>query len=429
MTAPCVIISHIQGRLHRCDRDSSGIVRVRGVEMPPDASPSAIIAAARVAGGKMRTPIWILTDTIQPVVLTLDERTVQGMPDEELGSALAFEAQAFTNLEPDAAALAWTRCSAKGDRAFWTSSLPIAMRDAWETAIVAQGGQCAGLAHPAGVPRALIHGHSAWRRVERWRDLIAVVSGDGGGLTLAMQRTDARRWLDDGVATEHLAGPGMVEFDARPLVSLDDEGGITQWLGAWIEALEAQTPVVPVIRIPQRPVPTTRLVALAIALGFLSTVAIWLARGAIDARKEETLRALGAQQRPVQELADLRKRIAELKPKADAAVAEHERRRERQRTELERRRRCLHAIASVGGSCPPGTVIDEIAISIDTGRIAGRCVAQESAARFASDLSASLGQVGYVTTPADTRVDGRLRRFVIQWAIPRPRERNHEESQ
>jgi Tfp pilus assembly protein PilN len=248
-----------------------------------------------------------------------------------------------------------------------------------------------------------------------------MVAGTEAGVRVEIQRTDARRWLDDGVATEHLAGPGMVELDAQPLVALDDDGGLMRWMEAWMAAIEAPAPAVPIIRPPRRPVPTTRIVALAIALGLLMAVAVWLARGAIETRKEAALLALGARQRPVQELADLRKRIAELKPKAEAAAAIRERQREQQRQAMERRRRCLHALASLRGACPPGTSLDEIAVAVDGGRIAGRSTTQEAATRLASTLSASLAQIGCISTPADTRIDGRVRRFTIQWAVPRER--------
>jgi hypothetical protein len=421
----CTIICQSAGRLLRADRDEAGVVHLRRLNAAAEATPSEAVAAATAGGARLRGPVWIITDQIQPVVLELEERAVQGLQPAELAGVLAFEVQAFTSLEPDAAAIAWIAfADGKKNMSFWIASMPLSLRAEWEAAVVAGGGRCEGLAHPAALTRSLQGERGSWRRVERWLDLVAVVSHTPSGCRVNLQRTDARRWLDDEVASEYLAGPGITELDSRPLTALDEDEGQLHWLSTWMNVLApeapntAVAPDVPVIRIPKLPVSMVRIVALTVVFVVIAVAGVWLARDTTETRRQAAQRALVSEEQPRQELKDLQSRIGEVKPKAKQALAAQERQREAERRTRERRHRALHTIDALRTTCPPGTIVDELTIDIDMGRIAGRCATQEAAARFATALATSLAQVGYIVMPADSRIDGRVRRFTIAWITP-----------
>ena len=288
----------------------------------------AVLADAAFAlGPNRRTRVHLLAANSWVGVLTLSSAKAGTLSAAELAQALGFEAETLSNINPFDSLLAATPLgSDQGNQSFRVTQASRAEVVAVEDTLLRRGAWLAGLAHPGGLPRPL--GGDAtvpWQRIELWGDNVicldraadnalrlqvfaAATAGQGdlpaeAGTWLGQQTEKARR--------ETMVAPGVaVKSTTAATHDLNDESVLGAWLVEW--ANELDSPRVPVLRPPPRPMSTERRLAVT-ALWTAAAISLCAAHWFWIQHHEDALqRELVSAQAPA-------KKMDALKSQADGA--------------------------------------------------------------------------------------------------------------
>lgn len=208
--------------------------------------------------------------------------TTHGMSSAELLQTLAFEAEPLSNMSAFESVTATTSLGeTAGQRLYWITQIPTAVRDQIQDAVRAAGGRLAGVLHPGGVPQTLEEQPPAVLsgRVEYWPGATLRIVAREGVVTRA--RVDdsgsAAGWYDavDSWKRESGAGQaaalvaeGRLPLDAAAdeYFTLSDETVLRRWLAAWNRTLAAKEPAVPVVPAEVKPFSKQQRAAISVVL-------------------------------------------------------------------------------------------------------------------------------------------------------------------
>lgn len=373
---------------------------------------AGLVELATRLGGELPKRVWILAEDVFALEIRVRAQAVDGLSREQTLRLLGYEASAISGLAAGEALIAAVPCPAAPlERGFTVVQVARADRDAIESSLAARGARLAGIAHPAGVPRALdAKDARAWRRLESWPDLAVEVESANGQVSSRLRRTDPTRRTRDLVGdkpvTETLStggGPTLAAtVDARAF-DLAREADLSTWIAAWGRALHDDPARTATIGGAARAL-SPKLRALYAVLG---TVLAVLACGAHHLWRVEVREALAEELRaasePEQRLAKTRAASGTLK----AEVVKLETEAATMRAALARAgwsadapARLLDA-AAVGR--PAGLTIDALEVGWRGARVRGVALRAELVDDLGRALSAALAPEGFVVAPADRK--------------------------
>jgi hypothetical protein len=394
----------------RGDFDARGVLRATGHAAPPanvaDVA-SITLAALGLVKAKPRRVFVLTTSAVTAVVETSPGR-LQGLSENELSSALAFEAEALTGLPAMSSQTAARRMAAEsGTESWWVTQIGNRMRGEIEAEIVRRGARLEGIAHPGGLAPQM---SSAPERFELWHDLLFIHRPSAAFDILPVDETAP---LTSVLARFPATGSARMVLTTKPpshvtdleVLSLHEEKTLHPWFTAWHQALSAATPALPVLLPPAQPMSAVSRVWLSVAT---AAIALTLCAG----HWWMTDRQLQHAQEEVKTLTILSKQREELM-KTSAEVS-------KLRTELESSRR-LQAqalrgfgalLSAVAGLRPEGLLVRSLkepsgssAGARYTGMeamVSGICTQQELAAEFSRSLGTRLTPLGWSVRPART---------------------------
>lgn len=323
------------GVLTRADLsgDPPRVTALHNHSRPPQGTLADLVEAAARSGGPVRGPVWVLTDDAFVQVVKLNPLAVAGLKDEEVGKALAYEAQVVSGMTAEDSALAWRGYRTEGrEREFQVVQMPAAERDRVAAAVNRLGGRLAGIVHPAALPAPLAAGAngSGWGRLEVWRGLYALVENpDGQGLRAHIHPNVGPRALraipGSDAATECLvAAPEgePADLDGLPVFRLEEEGPLRQWLEGWGEVLRKPGNVVAAIVPVAKPMTRGAAVAVgAVALLAAGLLMLWDARG-IKSREDGLAKQVAEARAPSVTLGKLKAAVETQRRELNALSAE-----------------------------------------------------------------------------------------------------------
>jgi hypothetical protein len=324
-------------RLARADFDKSGVLGELHEQPAPtmDDFPSLVEAALRLSATRPAR-VWVLTTEVWTQTLSLPEETVAGLGPEDLGRAVAFEAEPLSGVSAADSVVGWVEQGrAEGQRRLWLVQIPMALPDQVEYIVRQAGGRLMGLTHPAGLPRPLItlaDKRVVWQRIELWPGAMVVARGEAGQVTTLVVNSDPKpgrweadlqRWLPQQQAAVHQeslhasASVATSELDPVARLSLDESESLGEFLTAWAGELSARSPAVPLARPTKRPLAAGSQGALAvgaalIALALCSGHFMWL-KHRMAVRQAEIVRLRG----PIEAFNQAKKEVEGLLKKRD----------------------------------------------------------------------------------------------------------------
>lgn len=375
-------------------------------------------------GGPLRGSTWLLADEVHALELELDGRALRGLDEEEIGRVLALEAQVHTGVANADSLLAWRPVGERGgSRSFALAQLPRTDFDFAQQAVRRAGGELRGIAHPAGLPRALSEGASAGQafvRFEDWGPLQASVARDEqGAVALRLRPSSARSVASepDAPPTELLAATSQRARGFEQALSLEDEAVLRRFGAAWIETLAARSPSAVVLRAPPRPPSPARIALISSALALLVLVLAWVDHRALGERRIAQRVEIGRMQAAVEEadrtrssLIALRREVEELEGKAvpDAGP--------QALWSAELAPCWLELLAA---RRPAGLVLGSLELDWQRSAIRGLAVDAAAVDQLATELQLELGGTGYELTNVSKR--RQARHFEFEFAIARGR--------
>lgn len=392
MTVPRLTLLVIQhGLLARVEVAGSPlrITALQPSERPAQGTLADLIEAAARPGGKLRGPVWVLTDDVFVQVLKLNADAVRDLKDSELGQALAYEAQVVSGMGPAESALGWRGLRGAGrERDFQVVQMPRSDRERAQDAVRALGGRLAGIVHPAALPARLDAegGGAGWGRLEIWRGLYAVVQDpDRTGLRASILPAAGARTLraiaGAESATECLVASSAAEpadLEGLQVFRLSDDASLRWWLEAWAGVLDAAEPAVAAIRPEEKPVGAFRLVVLAVAIAALTMAACGWHAWTLRTRSGESAARLAAARAPAEELARLKADVAAKRAATVSPAA------------LPRSDHLQRVLDHLAVHRPAGVVVTDLELAWDTGSIRGLSVNAGAVDSLAGSLSDAL---------------------------------------
>lgn len=363
---------------------------------------------------------FVLASELWTQTATLGAATIRGLSADELTQALAFEAEALSNVSAFESHVAHVTLSATSDgREFWLTQVANGVVRDVDEVLRNAGARLAGLCHPAGLPRAIEGETVPWLRLEFWNDSVVGVSQDDSGTTrLRILNVDPRqgsweptvaRWrAETGSVREASLVAGGVVMPTELIGSqprwLDEEATLGAWLTAWAAHLTGSAADVPLVRPPKRPM--SQQVRTAVMAGLAAAVAL-ACLGHFAFVKSRTValeKRLDSLQGPAKRLSDLERQYEQAQQNLrqtrdevrslEAAHAHCGRVLEVQRTRLTA---LLNALAR---HCPDNVVIDRLGGQAGDVRVHGLSLDPQLALQLAQGLENEITALGWqVETP------------------------------
>lgn len=407
----CVLVAS-RMRVARADFARGELVTFARDDDPQADGLVALVELAANLGDALPRSTWILAEDVFAHDVRLRSQLVDGLKDEQVARMLGYEASAISGLAASESSLAYVSAPAAPlERGFTVVQIARADHEAVESALAARGAKLAGIAHPAGVPRALDPDAPAdWRRVETWPDLLVDVEHTAGKLVRRLRRTDPTRRTrelgGDAPITETLETGGSPVLAAPAVARAFDLGveeDLRAWIAAWGRALHADAARIAAIRAVPRPV-TPRQRALYAVVGALLAAGACLLHyrervGARDAAIDELARARA----PAERLAKTRAESAKLKAEVEkletdaatmrAALA-------RAGWSADAPTRLLEAAAA---GRPNGLTVDALEVGWSGVRVRGVALRAELVDELGRALSGALQPEGFVVAPANRK--------------------------
>jgi Tfp pilus assembly protein PilN len=290
MPKPLTILLITTERLVRADLRPGGRVSDCQLASQPrpavDDLPSLVELTLRLNASKPGR-VLLLTTELWTQTLPMAAGAAAGMGDDEVASALAFEAEPFSGISAfDSLGICLALPRAADEPQFWFTQMAGSQRELLEYVVSEAGGKLTGIAHPAGLPVPLHESPpSRWERIELWPDAVVCLRRDGRApahvhiintspQSLTWQQ-DAQYWLgqfdspevrETLVATDRAVLDGAEQTGAERL-DLADEAVMTRWLLAWAEQSVAKRSELPILRPAPKPMPASTRFAIAGLIG------------------------------------------------------------------------------------------------------------------------------------------------------------------
>lgn len=382
--------------------------------------PSLVEAALRLS---RRRPgrVWLLTSDCWIQTMGLPSDAVARLKPEEVGRALAFEAEPFSGLGAMEAAVGHMPLPGGGDhRQYWLIALNSYQLQEVEDVIQHAGGRLAAISHPAGLscPLAIAGGTLDWQRVELWPSAVVRVRATAdGGRDVLVRNADPRpgrweeevqRWRDEapGLPFEGLHATGAVprgDLSPDTWVSLGEESGLRILLEAWARQIQSGEPALPVLHPPRRPMSASTRGAIAAGLA-AAVLALCLGHYFLIESQRNSLAALTQQLRqPAQQLAELKKETektqktaTELRTACDTLAADLALCR---RLLQQQRHRLAAMLGVLAERCPEELLIQRIEGGDQGVLLQGVCLQPELVNGLAANLATKLSPLGWLVNP------------------------------
>lgn len=397
----------------RGDFDARGVLRAAG-HAAPSASVTDVASLTLAALGLVKAKprrVFVLTTSAVTAVVESTPGRLQGLSEDELFSALAFEAEVLTGLPAMSSQTAARRMAAeRGSEPWWVTQIGNRTRGEIEAEIVRRGARLEGIAHPGGLAPQM---SAAPERLELWHDLLFMHRASA---TFEILAVDESAPLTSVLTRFPATGSARMVLTTKPsspvtgleVLSLHEEKTLHAWLTAWHQALSAPTPPLPVLLPPAQPMS-------AVSRAWLSVVTATIALALCAGHWWMTERQLQHAQEEVKTLTSLSNQREELM-KTSAEV-------NKLRMDLEAARRLqaqalrgfgslLSAVAElrpegllVRSLKEPGGTTNNSPGARYTGMeamVSGLCTQQELAAEFSRNLGTRLTPLGWSVRPART---------------------------
>lgn len=219
--------------------------------------------------------VFVLSSDLWTHTLALNSANTHGLTADDLQQMLGFEAEPLSGtsaFEVTSASLPLGESA--GQKHFWLTQVPLAVRDQVDEAVRKMGGRLGGIAHPGGVPLSFEEtAHLGLPgRVEFWPGAaVRVVYADK---TITKAHVDdgaiAANWLGATADWKQKSGASHVaavvpegspaaygaddadEESRTPFLSLEDDATLRRWLAAWHQTFRSKTAAVPLVVPPAR---------------------------------------------------------------------------------------------------------------------------------------------------------------------------------
>lgn len=307
-------------RLIRADFEGRRELALRQIweaRAPAGETLPVLVEAAFMLGAPKKVAVYVLAAGLSTQVLQVPAGKVAGLEGDELSNALSFEAEAISGINPFDSALSAVPAGGSGtDRSFWVTQMSQADLGQIQDALAGRKAMLRGVAHPAGLLRALGHSTSGWQRVELWNDLVMCVDGSTPATprshvvatppSRGLWRPQVDQWFGSLISDRAVmvADSSLIQYADGPTVSLDEEMILKTWLQEWAMELTGERTRMPVVRPAPKPMPDAQRVALAASLA-LAAGAVCVGHFFFMQHKEKVLRReLVDAERPAKELAE-----------------------------------------------------------------------------------------------------------------------------
>ena len=421
-------------RMVRADFASAGASESLSVvqrDRPESDDPFVLVGEMFGRGTAKPGWVFVLTTDCWTHSLSLAAANTGGMNDEELGKALAFEAEPLSGVNAfDALAGIVPLGTEGGERRFWFSEVATHIRDQFDEAIRAAGGRLAGICHPAGVSLPLEVGSpdAAWRRIEIWPNAICRARYQGATLTylriddtLAPGRgrdvqLEAARKETPLVEREELlvaeaAADGWASGGATPISLLDE---VTQklWLTQWLRTLTASKPNVPLIRPAARTLSKQHCLLIGAGLALFLAVCCFghhvLVNLALAAAAAEKVQL----EAPGQEIAAIGQQVTALETELKKLKEEHGKLNDNvefcEKSFDSQRQRLTQLLRHIAADQPRGWVLRRIEGDGRELKLHGVMVHPRHIGSLVRDLSGGLSSVGWGVEPPEQEAQNQL---------------------
>jgi hypothetical protein len=382
------------------------------------------------AGGK----VFILSSDLWTQTLTLPNVSTANMSQEELASALNFEAESLSGQSAFESTVAVQTLPAS--HGYWIVQPRTADFEQADKIIGEAGSRLAGLGHPGGLPFHLSGSDktASWSRIEFWPDAVLLLRGDSQGQTLVQvlnadpqtgrwkAEWDAWRQQDGGThLTEALAGPGVIGTvpNVAKAMSLESDSELAAWLTAWVKCLDGKTASVPLLRPAKKPMATALRCVIAAALAALVLVGCWSVYNWLD----NSTRAAAAEWKQIddknKQLASVQKQVDESKGKQKDLQAQTAGLESSLKVLGTHRHRLARFLTKLRELHPEHLYVEKIDLEAGEPHLFGHCLQPELADQFANQLAQALADQGWeVQSPKKkalkTAVNGAPWSFEIQ---------------
>jgi hypothetical protein len=384
------------------------LIELRQQRRPSDSDLGKLLTEAAKLGSGIGRRVWVLCEDLWTQLLIVPSAAVNGLEDEHVLRALAFEAEGLSGTPAGEAALAARQIQADPSQStFWLSSIERPVLDQFQRRVREMGGKLAGLCHPAGMPAPILQQPGTWRRVESWSQSTVCIALESGKPRVAVFGPSSDQqdesWLRSGKAdhTELLFSSGGGPDDG---LALSDPKVLEAWITAWAAQLVSPSIAVPCI------VPDVTPVSMQVLLtwGILAEAAVlalcvahwsWTARATDDALQQAAALRTPAEQIATVDKAIGSKRTEFEKLKTEVDQFEFVRKSALQEFSIQKNR-VLQILSSLAESKVADVMIEKIEPDGASGTsVHGLCMSPTQADELAIQLMKPLERVGLEVIP------------------------------
>jgi hypothetical protein len=201
--------------------------------------------------------VWVISSDVWVQSVALARNAVEGVSDEELGRALAFEAETISGLGAFDSEVGFRELPASGsEQAYLINQVTTEQRAPLEDIISKVGGKFAGLMSTTALPMPLFEAdeNTSWQRIELWPEAVICINAPAGQPVDVQVINDPPRqdrwresvhaWLagvGEASHLEWLAAPDMKdvldEEEQNDVLDLSDSDTLEIWLAVWSSCL------------------------------------------------------------------------------------------------------------------------------------------------------------------------------------------------
>lgn len=393
---------------------------------PPSSEGLAVLADAAFALGPVtRRTVYILTTFVISQNLMIAKAKTQGLERADLQSALGFEAESMSGLNPFDSALGAVLAGQEGsDSIYWISQMSLGELNELRSGFARKRVDLRGVLHPGGLPRSLAdepsHSESrSWQRLEIWPEHLICLAGAPDSIkahligvppTRVGWRSEVEQWFEplaEGQSRQCLAPDAqLLSFGEGGGYSLSEDAVLKAWLTGWALELTAGVPRVPVIVPARAPMADRRRFAIAGAVavgvaGICGLHSMWMQGKARRLEGE-----LARMQLPINHLAALKAREDQLATESARRQAEAMELRELQSiwadTLLKEQHRHANFLAAIADAAPLNLMVTGIAEQPGLVQLTALSTTPESSG-FVTNLASRMNPLGWHLEPPSRR--------------------------
>lgn len=424
-------------RLVRADFGRSaarGPVEMRGQARPAVQDLVGLVeTAARLGGRKLGKRVFVLTSDVFMQAVELPEGTTAGIEPDELRRALAFEAEALSDINALDASVGYVPLgSAEHRHQFLVTAIDRRELSSIDEVIRRGGAKLGGVGAPAALAKPIsaeLGSAGTWTRTELWPETIVCVGQRGGGAVevaaingdprVSGWEGDVASWresLDAGASREMLLPIDVdlpVGASEQHIVRLGDEDALATWLGLWADRLNAGSLPTGMVPPPARAMRRESRVAVSAALAVLAAAGCVLHYTLVTRGAEADEQMLKELRAPAERLAELEEQRDAVRRDFAALQNEQAEVEERLQTALVGLRvhkdRLPVLLGSLAESRPPNLLVRSIEGDAMGAVIRGVALRAEDPNELARDLAGPLRPLWWRVEPPEKKALNRLR--------------------